>query len=152
MEKNKIGSVLLCGFLIFMTTHYYSALNQAPTRAMGAAGFPREYLPHYTIILVMFVVSIALVTISFLIQNRKISGDRVFLLATLSATVIILSVLTVSSIVDYVDLNGLGVDGRFTILILLSLLMNGVSLALLARRYKRQIAEKRKVKSEAPAA
>jgi transcriptional regulator with XRE-family HTH domain len=143
MGKNKIASLLLCGFSVFITTFYYSSLNQATTRDISAFGvfngFQRAYIPHYTIILIMFIVSIALAVVFFLIQNKKTSGDKLFLLVTISITIIILSVLTVSSIVDYVDINGLGVNPKFTILILLTVLINCVSLALLARRHRRQI-------------
>lgn len=144
MEKNKIAALLLCGFFIFITTFYYSSLNQTPTRDISAFnGFQKDYIPHYTIILVMFIASIALAVISFLIQ-KKTSDDKSFLLATISITIIILSVPTVSSIMNYVDINGLGVNPKFTILLLLTVLINFVSLAQNARRYKRQIAEKQK--------
>lgn len=146
MGKNKIGSLLLCGLVIFITTFYYSSMNQAATRDINAYGvfngFTMEYIPHYTIILVMFIVSIAVAVISFWIQNKKISGDKVFLLTTGSITIIILSVLTVPSIMDYVDINGLGVNPTFTILLLLTFLMNCVSLTMLAIRHRRQNAEK----------
>lgn len=79
------------------------------------------------------------------IQNKRISGDKVFLLATISITIIILlSVPTGPSIMDYVDINGLGVDSKFTILTLLTLLINCVSLALLARRYLKAVSSKEK--------
>lgn len=146
MGKNKIGSLLLCGLVIFITTFYYSSMNQAATRNINAYGvfngFTMEYIPHYTIILVMFIVSIAVAVISFWIQNKKISGDKVFLLTTGSITIIILSVLTGSSIMDYVDNNGLGVNPTFTILLLLTFLMNCVSLTMLAICHRKQITEK----------
>lgn len=139
MGKNKIASLLLCGLVIFITTFYYSSLNQAPTKDISAFGvfngFQNAYIPHYTIILVMFIVSIAVAVISFWIQNKKISGDKVFLLVTVSITIIILSVLTLPSIMDYVDINGLGVNPKFTILLLLTFLINCVSLAMLAKRH-----------------
>ena len=148
MGKNKIGSLLLCGFFIYITTFYFSSLNQASTRDISAYGvfngFQNAYIPHYTIILVMFIVSIAAAVISFLIQNKKIIGDKVFLLAAISVTIMILSVLTDSSIIDYVDINGLGVNPIYTILSLLTFLMNCISLILLAKRHKRQITEKQK--------
>lgn len=136
MGKNKIASLVICGFIIYLTTYYYSTLNQTPTKDASA------YLPHYTIILAMVIVSIALIVIYFLIKNKENSGDKMVLLIAVSITIIILSVLTVSSMMDYVDINGLGVNPKFTILILLTLLMNNVSLALSARRYKRQITAK----------
>jgi hypothetical protein len=148
IEKNKIASLLLCGLFIYITTFYYSSLNQAATRDISAYGvfngFQSVYIPHYTIILVMFIVSIAVVVISFLIQNKKISSDKVFLLVTISITIIILSLLTDSSIIDYVDINGLGVNPKFTILSILTFLMNCVSLAMWAKRHRRQIVEKQK--------
>jgi preprotein translocase subunit SecF len=64
-------------------------------------------------------------------------GNRLFAIASANMTVIVVSVLTVSSIVDYVDLNGYGVSGKFTILLLLGLIVTFVSLALIAKRYWR---------------
>ena len=146
MGKNKIASLLLCGLVIFITTFYYSSLNQAATRNINAYGafngFTIEYIPHYTIILVMFIVSIAVAAVSFRIQNKKISGDKAFLLAAVSITIIIVSVLTGPAIMDYVDIHGLGVKPMFTILSMLTFLMNCVALALLSKRHRRQIAEK----------
>ncbi|MBC7119995.1 MAG: hypothetical protein H5T33_00200 [Candidatus Methanosuratus sp.] len=146
--KNKIASLLLCGFFIFITTFYYSSLNQATTRDISTYGafngFTMEYIPHYTIILVMLIVSIVLAAVSFRIQKKEISGDKVFLIAAVSITIIILSVLTLPSIMDYVDIHGLGVNPTFTILSLLTFLMNCVSLAMLAKRHRRRIAEKQK--------
>lgn len=148
MEKNKTASLLLCGFFIFIATFYYSSLNQATTREVNTYGvfngFQVVYIPHYTIILIMFIISIAIAAISFLIQNKKISSDKVFLLVAISITIIILSVLTSQSIMDYVDIHGLGVNPTFTILSMLTFLMNCVSLVMLAKRHRRQIAEEQK--------
>ncbi len=145
MEKNKLASLLLCGFMIFLTTFYYSVLNQSPSRDLSTFnGFPRDNIPHYTIILVLFAVSAILTMIFFSMRKKEISEDKMFFLAAVSATIILLSILTVPAMMDYVDLNGLGVNPKFTVLLLLTLLINGVSLALLAKRYKRQIVEKRK--------
>jgi len=148
LGKNKIGSLLLCGFIIFLTTFYYSSLNQAQTRDIGTYGvfngFQNAYIPHYTIILLMFIVSIVLTVISLLIRNKETSGDILFLLVVGNITIMILSVLTLPSIMDYVDIHGLGVNPKFTILSLLTLLMNCVSLAMLAKRFLWQMVEKRK--------
>jgi transcriptional regulator with XRE-family HTH domain len=144
MGKNKVVSLLLSGLFIYITTFYYSSLNQTPVRDINAYGafngFQKAYIPYYTVILILLIVSTAVIVISFLTQNKKISGDKGFLLATIIITLIILSVLTDSSIMDYVDINGLGVNPKFTILSLLTFLMNCISLALLAKRCKKQIA------------
>ena len=136
--KNKMASLLLCGFFIFITTFYYSSLK-TPARDISVfgifSGFTMDYFPHYTIILVMFIVSIAVVVVSFWIQNKNISGDKVFLLAAVSLTIILLSILTESSIMEYADINGLGVNPKFTVLSLLMFLINSVSLAQLAKRH-----------------
>ncbi len=123
LGKNKIGSLLLYGSIIFLTTFYYSSLNQAQTRDIGTYGvfngFQNAYIPHYTIILLMFIVSIILTMISLLIRNKEISGDISFLLGAGNITIMILSVLTIPSIMDYVDIQGLGVNPKFSILLLL---------------------------------
>lgn len=139
MGKNKMASVLLCGFFIYITTFYYSSLNQATTRDISTYGvfngFQNAYIPHYTIILILLSLSIVLLAISFWFQNKKNSGDKTFLFITINITIIILSVLTDASIMDYVDINGLGVNPTFTIISILTFLMNGVSLAVLAKHY-----------------
>jgi hypothetical protein len=148
LGKNKISSLLLCGFIIFLTTFYYSSLNQAQTRDIGTYGvfngFQNAYIPHYTIILLMFIVSIVLTVISLLMRNKEISGGISFLLVAGNLTIMILSVLTIPAIMDYVDIQGLGVNPKFTILLLLTFLMNCVSLALLAKRFLWQMVEKRR--------
>lgn len=145
MGKNKIASLLLCILIIFITTFYYSSLNQATTRDVSAygefTGFTKAYIPHYTIIIIMFIVTIIVAVISILIQNRKYSGDKIFFLAAVSISIFILTILTLSSIMDYVDIHGLGVIPIFTILSFLTFLMNCVSLALSAKRFRRQILE-----------
>jgi transcriptional regulator with XRE-family HTH domain len=146
--KNKIGTILLSGLIIFLTTFYYAALNHSQTRDIDTYGvfngFQNAYLPHYTIIFLLLIVSIVLTASSFLFRNQEPSGDKTFFLAAANITIMILSVLTVPAIMDYVDINGLGVNGRFTILLLLTFLTNFVSLALLAKRFIWQMVEKRK--------
>ena len=136
--KNVMGNRVMKFFNINLM--YLVALRDIGT----FNGFPKDYIPHYTIILVMFIVSIILVVVFFLIKNKRIPSDMVFLLAAVSITNIILSILTVSSIMDYADINFLSVDGRFTILILLMVLINFVSLTLLTKRHERQIKQLQK--------
>ncbi|MCB2209357.1 helix-turn-helix domain-containing protein [bacterium] len=137
--KNKISALLLSGTVLYLTTYYYSSLIKSPVSMPSNLGaFPRLYLPHYTIEIILFVVSIALIAVTIWIRNKNNAGDIHFLLATGSLTILILSPLTVSAIVDYVDLNGLGVDPRFTILVLLTLLINLILLAAWVRRFIKQ--------------
>jgi hypothetical protein len=136
--KNKIGALLLCGTVLYLTTHYYSALNASPAQVATAGSFSKVYLPHYTIEIVLFITSIALIVTALWARNKNHAGDILFSLAAASVTILILSLLTVSAMIDYVDLNGLGVDAKFTILILFTLLMNLILLAILARRCIRQ--------------
>ena len=139
MGKNKVGSLLLCGFCVFITTFYYSALNQTPVRDISSFnGFPKAFIPHYNIILLMIIVSSILAVFVFLTRKEKSTGDKLFSLMAGSITLMILSLLTISAIMDYVDLNFLGVDQRFTILILLTILINMVLLVLLVKKHKSQ--------------
>lgn len=143
MKKNKITSLLLCGLFIFITTFYYSILNQAPIRDSSTFnGFTNDYLPHYTVILIMSIISIALVVLSFWIKNKKITGDKFFLLVIVNITIIMLSALTEPAMIDYVDINGFGIDGKFSILLLLTPLVSCASLALLVKYRKRMITNK----------
>jgi transcriptional regulator with XRE-family HTH domain len=126
--KNKISAVLFCGLLIYITTFFYALLNATPERVLTTFnGFPKNYIPHYTLILVMFVSSVILLVIA--VGIKKAFSDKSFLPIILGLTIIILSVVTVSAIMDYVDLNALGVDWRFTVLLLLTFLMSCISLA-----------------------
>ncbi len=137
LGKNKMSSALFCGMSIYMTTFFYASLNATPGRVLTTFnGFPKNYIPHYTLILVMFVSSFVLLVIA--VRSKKAFSDKSFLLVALSLTIIILSVVTVSAIMDYVDLNALGVDGRFTVLLLLAFLMNCISLAFWLRHQIRQ--------------
>lgn len=137
--KNKTGALLLCGAILYLTTHYYSTLNASPARITSAAGsFPKVHLPHYTIEIILLVVSIALIVVTLWVRNKNQAGDIRFLLSALSVTILILSLLTVSAMIDYVDLNGLGVDPRFTVLTLFTILINLILLTIWARRHLRQ--------------
>lgn len=133
MKKNRVGSILLCGSLIYFITYFYTALNSTPYRET-AGSFPRVYLPHYTIVILILLTSIAILTVYFLTRKKVRSGDFLFLLGGLSISILIISFLTVSAIIDFVDLNGLGVNPIFTILLLLTDMVCLVFLAVLARR------------------
>jgi len=152
MEKNKLSSLLLCGLIIFLTTFFYSSLNLATERDVNLYGvfdgFKDAYIPHYTIIIIMFVVSTAVAGIAFWIQSKKFTGDAIFLLAVLSLTMMILAVLTLPAIMDYVDIHGLAVKPLFTLLLILVFLMNCVSLAVLAKHHRRQVAVQKSVCSD----
>ena len=58
----------------------------------------------------------------------------VILLAGLGLTTLILSGLTVSAIMDFVDLNGIGVNPAYSVLQVPTLLMTLLGLAFLVRR------------------
>lgn len=142
--KNKISSALLCSYLIFMATFYYSAMNEAREGVLiPVNGFPKNYIPHYTVILVAFILSVVLALITMI--DKKGSSDKTFFSATIMMTILLISMLTIPAIMDYVDSHSLGVDGRFTLLILLTILIDSLSLALLARRRITQIAPPRKL-------
>jgi hypothetical protein len=131
-----MSSALFCGISIYVTTFFYASLNATPRRVLTTfIGFPKNYIPHYTLILIMFVISVILLVIA--VGFKKALSDRRFLFVALNLTIIILSVVNVSAIMDYVDLNALGVDGRFTVLLLLAFLINCISLALWLRHQER---------------
>ena len=138
MNKHKIASGLLCGAVIFAATYYYASLNQTTIRDIARYGefngFQRAYIPHYTIIITLFVASLIISLLSSGVIKKAISGDTMFLLGAGSITIIIIAVITVSSIMDYVDIHGLSVNPKFTILLLLSCLINCLSLAILIKR------------------
>ncbi len=138
-KKYKIGSVILCGTIIYLITFYYAALNMHPDNSIAAAGdFPKVYLPHYTVVIAVLILSI-LIFIAFFSNRKKVHTDDFnFLLGGLSITFVIIAFLTISAIVDYVDLNGFGVDARFTILILITVVINFVFFAILAASSKKR--------------
>jgi len=140
IEKNKIAYSLLCSLFIFITAYYYSNLNKTlPINSDTFIDFPINYIPHYNIILVFLIVSIGILAYSFYIQNKNISGDKVFLIVAANITIIILSLLTVSSMMDYVDIKGLGINEVFTVFLLLTFLLNNISLVFLAKHHRQQI-------------
>ena len=140
MNKNKIASSLFCGALIFSATYYFASLNQATTRDIAKYGefngFQSAYIPHYTIIISMLLVSMVIVLISSGIFKKTISGNAKFLLGATSITLIIIAILTVSSIMDYVDIHGLGVNPTYTILLLLTCLINCISVTILVKQQR----------------
>lgn len=136
--KNKIATVLLCGFLVALTTHIYTILNQDSINNPIINPVPMEFrtpfIPHYAVIIILLILSCAVLVMSFLIQRKAISGDLVFLLAGLGLTSLIILQTTLYAIMDYVDLNGLGVNPRYSVLMLPTFLMTLLSLTMLARR------------------
>ncbi|MBG0788399.1 MAG: helix-turn-helix transcriptional regulator [Anaerolineaceae bacterium] len=136
--KNKIATGLLCGFLIAVTTHIYTILNQDslnnPVMNPVPTEFRTPFIPHYAVILTLLALSCAVLVASFLIQKKAASGDLVFLLAGLGLTSLIILQITLSAIMDYVDLNGLGVNPHYSVLILPTFLMTLLSLTMLAKR------------------
>jgi transcriptional regulator with XRE-family HTH domain len=137
-RKNKLATVILCGFLIYTTTSFYSNLNldslQRTIIHTTPPSWPKLFIPHYAVIIALLVLSLGLMVASFLIQKKAVSNDLVVLFVGLGLTILILSPLTVSAIMDYVDLNGLGVNPRYTIMLLATNLMTLLSLAMLVRR------------------
>ena len=137
-RKNKLATVLLSGFLIYTTTSYYSNLNQESFQRTiiqtSPPSWPKLFIPHYAVIIALLVISVALIVTTILIQKKAVSNDLVILLVGLGLTILILSPLTVSAIMDYVDLNGLGVNPSYTIMLLSTNLMTLLSLAMLVRR------------------
>jgi hypothetical protein len=133
--KNKITAILLCGFTIFTATFFYSSLNNAPIRDFSNFdGFTKTYLPHYTVIISLLVISAALCGLTVLVAAKKIPTSVSVYLILAGVTILILSVITVSAIVDFVDLNGYGVDGTYTKIQVLSDILAFVSIAILVRR------------------
>jgi len=136
--KNKIATVLLCGFCVAVITYIYSVLNQDsldnPVMNPAPAGFRTPFIPHYAVIIILLILSSAVLVAAFLIQKKAASGDLVFLLAGLGLTSLITLQITLSAIMDYVDLNGLGVNPRYSVLMLPTFLIALLSLTMLARR------------------
>jgi hypothetical protein len=146
--KNKLATVLLCGFLVAVTTHSYAILNQdslnGPIIDISAIGTRTPFIPHYAVIIALLVLSLALLVASFLIQKRTVSVDLVVLFAGLGLTIFIILRLTLYATMDFVDLNGLGVNPHYSVLMLPTFLMTLFSLALLARRQIRLHAAKKR--------
>ena len=144
MRKNKILTLLLCGFSIFVAIFFYSSMNEVPTRDFSNFdGFTMTYLPQYTVVLILFIISVALGVGTILAKSKSLWDKILFPLTATGITTILLLGMTIQSIVAYVDLNGYGVNPKFTILILLAILINCISLALVARKYRRFYLEKK---------
>jgi transcriptional regulator with XRE-family HTH domain len=137
-RKNKLATIILCGFLIYTTTSFYSTLNldslQRTIVHTTPPSWPKLFIPHYAVIIALLALSVGLTVASFLIQKKAVSNDLVVLLVGPGLTILILSPLTVSAIMDYVDLNGLGVNPTYTVMLLATNLMTLLSLAMLVRR------------------
>ena len=144
--KNKIATLILCGLLVYFTTSFFSGLNQNSLNQIintAELGSRTPFIPHYAVIIVLLTLSLAVMVITFLIQNKSVSTDLIVLLTGLGFTTLIISPLTVSAIMDYVDLNGLGVDPHYPILLLPTVAMTVISLAMLGKRQLQQSAAKK---------
>jgi transcriptional regulator with XRE-family HTH domain len=135
--KNKIATLLLCDLSFLVMAFCYASLNEAPVRDFSnfaAEGFVSVYLPYYSVILGLLAVALVLLAITVFVQKKNIDGNRLFAIAAAAVTIIAMALLTVASIVEYVDLNGYGVNGNYTVLLLLAVLGAGVSLALAVKK------------------
>jgi hypothetical protein len=146
-RKNKLATVLLYGLLLTGTNHIYIILNQESlnnlTGDAATMEFPTLFISQYAVIITLLILSAAILVTSFLIQKKTVL-DFVFLLAGLDQTILILSALTTSAIMDYVNLYGLGVNARYSVFQLPTFLMTLLSLAMLTRRQIRQNAIEKK--------
>jgi transcriptional regulator with XRE-family HTH domain len=139
--KNKIATLLLCDLSFLVMAFCYSSLNEKPVRDFSnfaSEGFVSVYLPYYSVILGLLAAALVLLALTVLAQKKDIHGNGLFAIATVDVTVIAMALLTVASIVEYVDLNGYGVNGSYTVLLLLAVLMAGVSLALTVKKYRQR--------------
>ena len=147
LGKNKIAAVILCSFLVYITATFYADLNRESLNRIitevAAPGSRTPFIPHYAVIIALLILSLAVMVTVFLIRKKAVSTDLVVLLAGLGLMTLILSPLTVSAIMDYVDLNGLGVDPHYSVLQLPTGLMTVISLAMLAKYQLRQNAVKK---------
>ena len=131
--KNKIATVLFCGLLVYITTYTYTALNETSHMLSFRSRVP--FIPHYGVIIALLILALAGLVTSILIRKKPVSSDITFLIGTGSLTSIILVMVTISAIMDFVDLHGLGVNPMYTILMLLTVLTDLVTLALLAKHW-----------------
>lgn len=87
--------------------------------------FPQKYITHYTIIIILFIFSILL----FLFKNRLSKTNNVFviLLMVIFSNYIILY-LTFQAAVKYIDYNGLSGNPKIMYIIILTIIINFISL------------------------
>ncbi len=79
--------------------------------------------------------AVGLLSFGLITLKKNISSDFWFGLIAIGFSVIVISLMTISSIIDYVDMNGLGVNSRFVVLLLVTLLMTFMAITIAFRAY-----------------
>ena len=136
-RKYTIATGLFWTTSTYGTVYCFSSFAEPTAELINTtAVFPKGYLPHYT-----FVIASAFITLGLLVfliaRGKKVSSKNARFSAALTGlAVIVISILTIKGIMNYTNFNvpGMGVDPRFTITIFLTIILNFVSLTLLAMR------------------
>jgi thiol-disulfide isomerase/thioredoxin len=93
--------------------------------------YPSKYIPHYAIIIMLFIISMAIV-ISLIAFSRKIHNQAIAIMLSMVCVAIdVTFVLLISPIMDFVDRHALSVDVKYTIAMLVAFCANIVSIAVL---------------------
>lgn len=105
---------------------------------------PIEYIPQYTIIILLFIISILIIILRFILKSKIESNNIIFTLSMANISIIIILLLSIKPIMSLLDNNSLSRDPRMTILFLMAILINLASLIELIITYNKS----RKLKIE----
>lgn len=99
--------------------------------------FPIKYIPQYTIIVLSFVISLLIIILHFLLKNKIVSKNTIFILSMANLSIIIILLLSIKPIMSYLYNNSLSRDPRMTILLLMAVVINLASLIELIITYNK---------------
>lgn len=86
---------------------------------------PIEFIPQYTVIIVLFILSIVIAILRFLLnRNKTESKNALFIWPMLNISLIIILLLAIKPIMSYLDNNNLSSDPKIIILIILAIMIN----------------------------
>ncbi|KXG77106.1 hypothetical protein AN619_06360 [Thermotalea metallivorans] len=99
--------------------------------------FPVEYIPHYSIVIVLFIISTLIILMLFLLRYKIKSINAVFTTSMANISIITILILSIKPILDYIENNHLSGDPRIVALFLMAIVFNLVSLINLIVMYNK---------------
>lgn len=86
--------------------------------------FPAKYIPHYTLIIALFVISLLAILISFLSRKKADRKAFSFALLMINVTSFVILLLSIKPIMDYIKNNHLSLDPKMLIISVILIVIN----------------------------
>lgn len=98
---------------------------------------PVEIIPHYTIIITLFTISILIILMILLSDSIKSKNNIIFALSMTNVSIIIILTLSIQPIMDYLVTNNLSADPKMVILFFITIVISFISLTNLIINYNK---------------